>query len=68
MTVEEGIKLLDGLSSIEVQIKGEAKYYEVPEPSEMMSRLLNLAGVKLPERFQYKKANVYSRVKLTRKA
>ena len=68
MTVEEGIKLLDGLSLIEVQIKGEAKYYEVPEPSEMMSRLLNFAGVKLPERFQYKKANVYSRVKLTRKA
>jgi hypothetical protein len=48
--------------------KRRAKYYELPEPSEMMSRLLNLAGVKLPERFQNKKANVNSRVKLTIKA
>jgi len=68
MTIEEGIKLLDGLSLLEVKLNGEMKYYELPEPDEMMLRLLNLAGVKLPERVQFKKANVYNKVKLTRKA
>jgi len=68
MTVEEGIKLLDGLSLLEVQLNGNVKYYELPEPSEMMLKLLNLAGVKLPQKVNYKKVNVYSREKLTRKA
>jgi len=68
MTVEECIKLLDGLSILEVKLNGEMKYYELPEPDDMMLRLLTLAGVKLPERVQFKKANVYNKVKLTRKA
>lgn len=49
ITVEEGIKLLDGLCLLEVQINEESKYYELPEPSEKMLTLLNLAGVKLPK-------------------
>ena len=67
ITVEEGLKLLDGLSLFEVKIGGELKYYEVPEGSDMMQKLLDAAGVKLPKRVVYKKANVGSRVKLTKR-
>jgi transposase len=67
ITVEEGIKILNGLSLLEVKINGEIKYFEVPEPSEIMGKLLTLAGVKLPDIMPYKKANVYSRKKLKRK-
>lgn len=68
ITVEEGLKILNGLSLLEVQVNGKINYYEVPAPSDIMETLLNLAGVKLPNILPYKKANVYSRKKLTRKA
>jgi transposase len=68
ITVEEGLKILNGLSLLEVKINKKIIYYEVPEPSEIMEKLLNLAGVKLPDIMPYKQANVYSRKKLQRKA
>jgi transposase len=67
ITVEEGLKILNGLSLLEVKVNGKINYYEVPEPSDVMEKLLNLAGVKLPDIVPYKKANVYSRKKLMRK-
>ena len=68
MTVKEGLALLDGLSLMEVLVNGEVNHYEVPEPSDMMKKLMKLAGVVLPEIVPYKKVNVSSRVKLLRKA
>jgi len=68
ITVNEGLSLLDGLSLLEVKINGACKYYEVPEPSEMMEKLLKSAEVKLPELIPYKKVNVSSRNKLVRRA
>jgi transposase len=67
ITAEEGLKILEGLCLLEVKINGEIKYFEVPEPSDIMDNLLTLAGVKLPDVLPYKKANVYSRKKLERK-
>ena len=66
--VEEGIRLLNSLSLLELSWNEEIKYYEVPEPNDQMQKLLNLAGVKLPDTVPYKKVNVYNRVKLSRKA
>ena len=66
--VEEGLALLDSLSLLEVKVNGEINHYEVPEPSEMMNQLLNLAGVVMTEIVPYKRVNVSSRVKLVRKA
>jgi transposase len=66
--VEEGIKSMNSLSLLEVNWNDEIKYYEVPEPNDQIKRLLDLAGVKLPDKVPYKKVNVYCRVKLVRKA
>lgn len=68
LTVKEGLEILGRLSLMEVKINGEINYYEVPEPSDMMTKLASLAGVVLPEIAPYKKVNVSSRVKLTREA
>ena len=68
ITVEEGIKILDNLNLLEVRLNGEIKYYEVSEPTDQMLELLKSAGVVLPDLLPYKKVNVYSRKKLTRKA
>jgi hypothetical protein len=51
-----------------VKLNGEVKYYEVSKPDDIMEKLLESAGVKLPDIFPYKKANVSSRKKLKRKA
>lgn len=68
ITVNEGLKLLDNLTLLEVKVNGEGKYFEVPEPSEMMETLLKATDVTLPELIPYRKANVSSRKKLLRRA
>jgi hypothetical protein len=68
ITVKEGIEILDNLNLLEVRLNGEIKYYEVPEPTDQMLELLKSAGVVLPDLLPYKKANMYSRKKLTRNA
>jgi hypothetical protein len=65
ITVEEGISMLDGLCLMKITGKDKIKLMEVPKPNEMMSKLLKLAEVKLPDMYPYREGNVYSRVKLT---
>jgi transposase len=64
ITVEEGITMLDGLCLMKLTGKDKIKLMEVPKPNEMMTKLLDMAGVKIPEMFPYREGNVYSRVKL----
>ncbi len=42
ITVEEGLKILDGLCLLEVKVNDDVKYFEVPEPSDMMQKLLRI--------------------------
>jgi transposase len=65
ITVEEGISMLDGLCLMKITGKDKIKLMEVPKANEMMSKLLKLAEVKLPDMYPYREGNVYSRVKLT---
>ncbi len=46
--VEEGIHELSSINSIEVQA-GAVKYYQVPEPRELGSKLLSALSVALPK-------------------
>jgi transposase len=63
-TVEEGISMLDGLCLMKITGRDKITLMEVPKPNGLMSKLLKLAGVQIPEMFPYREGNVYSRVKL----
>jgi transposase len=49
LTVEEGIGQLSTLCMTEVTIKDEVRYNQIPVPRESIEKLLNIAGVQLPQ-------------------
>jgi transposase len=48
LTVEEGIEELTHLCSMEVHVKGQSPYHEIPVPRDLSRQLLEAAQVRLP--------------------
>jgi len=55
LTVEEGIKELETLTTLNVTIKDGISYKEIPEPNLQTRKLLDLAKVHLPKSASFKR-------------
>jgi hypothetical protein len=64
VTVEEGLKQLATLTSIEVRIKGKGSCLKIPRPREQSRRLLEALHISLPEVLLHKEVHVDTRKKL----
>jgi len=64
ITVEEGLKQLDTLTSIEVKIGAKGSCLKIPRPREQSQRLLDALNITLPELLPHKEVNVDTRKKL----
>ena len=49
LTVQEGINQLTTLCSQEVLIQGKPQCHKIPQPDEAIKKLLDAAGVRLPD-------------------
>jgi transposase len=66
LTVEEGIKELASICSVEVvSPDGKLSYQTIPEPRELGKVLLNKTGASLPDAIPCRNVNVDTRKKLT---
>ncbi len=63
LTVEEGIKELSSIDSLEIKI-GEISYQQIPQPRERGEQLLGLAHVNLPYMLPCNNVNVATKRKL----
>jgi hypothetical protein len=64
LTVEEGLKELSTLCSMEMRMKGQGSCHRIPTPRQTSAQLLQSAAVRLPHVFPYLGATVVSRKKL----
>jgi hypothetical protein len=64
VTVEEGIDELDNLCSFDVVVNGKVLCQKIPEPRKSTRKLLDAAGVILPEVLVSRGVNVATRKKL----
>jgi transposase len=64
LTVEEGIKELASICSIEVITTGQASYQTIPEPRELGKSLLSKIGICLPDAIPCRNTKVVTRKKL----
>ena len=65
LTVEEGIKELATLCTMEIEISGVGKVNQIPEPRASIKKLLDAAQVTLPATLPCKGINVTTKKKLT---
>jgi transposase len=68
VTVEEGLRQLSSLSSVEVVIKGAASIHQIPAPREASAKLIEAAMVHLPKVLPSLGAEVVTRKTLARKS
>ncbi|GBD97335.1 MAG TPA: hypothetical protein ENG83_07690 [Nitrospirae bacterium] len=64
LTVEEGLKQLSMLCSMELVIKDEGSCHQIPTPCRTSDELLKAVNVRLPKVLPHLGANVVSRKKL----
>jgi len=64
LTVEEGLKELSTLCSMEMRMKGQGSCHRIPTPRQTSAQLLQAAAVRLPHVLPYLGATVVSRKKL----
>ena len=64
LTVGEGMAALSSLCQIEVQINGQECYTQIPQPDDLVKKLLSLANVDMPTILPKVANNVTTRVKL----
>ena len=64
LTVEEGLKELSTLCSMEMRMKGQGCCHRIPMPRQTSAQLLQAAAVRLPHLLPYLGATVVSRKKL----
>ncbi len=64
LTVEEGLKELSMLCSMEMRMKGQGPCHRIPMPRQTSAQLLQAASVRLPHVLPYLGATVVSRKKL----
>ena len=65
LTVEEGIKELSTLCAIEIEMNGNGKINQIPEPRASIKKLLKAANVRLPDVLPSKGIIVSTKKKLT---
>jgi hypothetical protein len=65
LTVEEGLKQLSTLSSIEVKVKDNGSCFKIPRPREQSRKLLKALDVKMPTVLPHRNIAVVTRKKLT---
>jgi transposase len=65
LTVEEGLKQLSTLSSIELQVKGRGSCLKIPRPRKQSRELLKALDVKMPTVLPHRNIPVVTRKKLT---
>lgn len=65
ITVEEGLKQLATLCSIQVVVKGKTSCHQIPSPREQSAELLKAADVHMPKALPHLGARVVTRRKLT---
>lgn len=64
LTVEEGLKQLTTLCSIQILVKGEVRCNQIPTPRDLSQKLLRAADIHLPEALPHLGARVVTRKKL----
>jgi transposase len=64
VTVEEGLKQLATLTSIEVKIKGKGSCLKIPRPREQSRRLLEALNISMPSVLPHREVHVDTRKKL----
>lgn len=64
LTVEEGLKELSTLCSVEVVVKGQASCHRVPTPRALSAQLLKSLDIQIPEVFPRMNVHVVTRKKL----
>lgn len=64
LTVEEGLKQLSMLCSMEMVIKGEGSCHRIPTPCSILDKLLKAANVQLPTVLPHLGTNIVSRKKI----
>jgi len=67
MTVAEGLERLSQLCVVEVIVNGKVADWTIPEPRADVQRLLEKAGVKLPQRLAPDGRRVHTQTRLRRK-
>ncbi len=65
MTVEEGLKQLSTLCSMEMKVKNQASCLKIPRPRERSKQLLMALDIRLPVVLPHRKVRVVTRKKLT---
>jgi transposase len=65
-TVEEGLRQLSSLSSIEVAVTGAASFHQIPTPREMSAKLLQAASVRMPKYLPNLGAKVVTRKNISK--
>lgn len=66
LTVEEGLRELSTLCSIEIRVKGQGSCLKIPKPRKMSGELLKALDITLPEVLPQRKVNVVTRKKLNK--
>lgn len=64
LTIEEGLKQLTTLCSVEVKIKGQGSCLKIPKPRKISQDLLNALNIKMPSVLKHRGINVVTRKKL----
>ena len=64
LTVEEGLKQLSSLTSIEMKIKDHQSVLKIPTPREQSRKLLDALDIRMPSALPYKDISVVTRKQL----
>lgn len=66
LTVEEGLKQLSTLCSMEMRVKGQGSCLRIPSPRKGSQELLKALDIRMPKVLPHRKVNVVTRKKLTK--
>lgn len=64
LTVEEGLKQLSTLTSIEMKVKDQQSVLKIPKPREQSGNLLKALNIKMPTALPHKEVSVVTKKKL----
>jgi hypothetical protein len=65
LTVEEGLKQLSTLCSMEMKVKNQTSCLKIPRPREQSRQLLKSLGISMPTALPHREVRVVTRKKLT---
>jgi len=67
MKVTEGLMSLSTLTMLDIDVKGEGVFQQIPEPTILNERLLKLAGIELPKILPFNGARVSTKKSIARR-